>query len=110
MTDRHALERALREAGVPEAYYWIEGVHEPAPTPPDFVYLRTRPGGAGDGSTGDGGTGGGAGDGGAGGTGRVGGGTTVWETGVYERGAHEAVATHDTEAGACAHLRALLGV
>ncbi|MFD8973528.1 MULTISPECIES: hypothetical protein [Streptomyces] len=85
MTDRHALERALREAGVPAAYYWIEGVHEPAPTPPDFVYLRTRPGGAG-------------------------GGTAPWETGVYERGVHEPVATHDTEAEACAHLRTLLGV
>ncbi|MEU7295855.1 hypothetical protein AB0A76_21990 [Streptomyces exfoliatus] len=80
MTDRRALERALREAGVPEAYYWIEGVHEPAPTPPDFVYLRTRPDGAG------------------------------WETGVYERGGYEPVAAHDTEAGACAHLRTLLGV
>ncbi|MER5206347.1 hypothetical protein [Streptomyces sp. NPDC002825] len=80
MTDRHALERALREAGVPDAYYWIEGVHEPAPTPPDFAYLRTRPDGPG------------------------------WETGVYERGAYEPVATHDTEASACAHLRALLGV
>ncbi|MFE4618404.1 hypothetical protein ACFRJ7_20120 [Streptomyces sp. NPDC056747] len=85
MTDRHALERALREAGVPAAYYWIEGVHEPAPTPPDFVYLRKRPGGAG-------------------------GGTAPWETGVYERGVHEPVATHDTEAEACAHLRTLLGV
>ncbi|MFI6421219.1 hypothetical protein ACIBG6_27890 [Streptomyces sp. NPDC050842] len=84
MTNRHALARALREAGVPEAYYWIEGVHEPAPTPPDFVYLRTRPGGAGDG-------------------------TTVWETGVYERGTHEPVATHTTEAEACTHLRTLLG-
>ncbi|MEF9886116.1 hypothetical protein [Streptomyces sp. P9-A4] len=81
MTDRRALDRALREAGVPGAYYWIEGVHEPAPTPPDFVYLRTGPGGPG-----------------------------TWETGVYERGAYEPVATHATEAEACAHLRALAGV
>ncbi|MFE9743243.1 hypothetical protein [Streptomyces sp. NPDC006477] len=79
MTDRRALDRALREAGAPEAYYWIEGVHEPAPTPPDFVYLRTDPAGGG------------------------------WETGVYERGAYEPVATHATEAEACAHLRSLLG-
>ncbi|MEV4430534.1 hypothetical protein ACN9M0_28945 [Streptomyces sp. R-07] len=88
MTDRRTLARALREAGVPAAYYWIEGVHEPAPTPPDFVYLRTRPGAGG------------------GGEGGVGG----WETGVYERGAYEPVATHATEAEACAHLRSLLGV
>ncbi|MFD3724048.1 hypothetical protein [Streptomyces sp. NPDC058671] len=79
MTDRRALERALREAGVPDAYYWIEGVHEPAPTPPDFVYLRTGPDGDG------------------------------WETGVYERGGYEPVATHPTEAAACVHLRGLLG-
>ncbi|WP_405858880.1 hypothetical protein OG361_31380 [Streptomyces sp. NBC_00090] len=101
MTDRHTLERALREAGVPEAYYWIEGVHEPTPTPPDFVYLRTRPGGPADRPVG-GPTGGAAG-------GATEGGTT-WETGVYERGAHEPVATHDSEAGACDHLRTLLGV
>lgn len=63
---------------MPAAYYWIEGVHEPAPTPPDFVYLRR--------------------------------GADGWETGVYERGAYEPVATHDTEAAACAHLRGLLGV
>ncbi|MBW5480996.1 hypothetical protein GPJ59_03590 [Streptomyces bambusae] len=74
------LERALREAGVPAEHYWIEGVHEPAPTPPDFAYLRARPGGGG------------------------------WETGVFEQGAYEPVAAHDTEAGACAHLRSLLGV
>ncbi|MEU9298790.1 hypothetical protein [Streptomyces sp. NPDC048266] len=79
MTDRRALDQALREAGAPEAYYWIEGVHEPAPTPPDFVYLRTDPAGGG------------------------------WEIGVYERGAYEPVATHATEAEACAHLRSLLG-
>lgn len=78
MTDRQALERALRETGVPAAYYWIEGVHEPTPTPPDFVYLRRA--------------------------------TEGWETGVYERGTYEPVATHTTEADACAHLRGLLGV
>lgn len=113
MTDRHALERALREAGVPDAYYWIEGVHEPTPTPPDFVYLRTRPGGPVDGPV-DGparGPSGGPTDGATEGAadGPAEGGTT-WETGVYERGAHEPVATHDSEAGACAHLRTLLGV
>ncbi|MFC5805003.1 hypothetical protein [Streptomyces formicae] len=80
MRDRQSLERVLREAGVPDEHYWIEGVHEPAPTPPDFVYLRARPGGDG------------------------------WETGVYERGTYEPVADHATEAGACAHFRALLGV
>ncbi|MCX5393955.1 hypothetical protein [Streptomyces sp. NBC_00094] len=85
MTDRHTLERALREAGVPDAYYWIEGVHEPAPTPPDFAYLRMRPSETGEAAT-------------------------TWETGVYERGAHDPVATHATEAEACAHLRTLLGV
>ncbi|MET9604963.1 hypothetical protein ABZZ17_07810 [Streptomyces sp. NPDC006512] len=79
MSDRRALGRALAEAGVPAGHYWIEGVHEPAPTPPDFAYLRARPGGG-------------------------------WETGVYERGAYEPVAEHATEAGACAHLRGLLGV
>ncbi|MER7463134.1 hypothetical protein [Streptomyces sp. NPDC097981] len=79
MNERQVLERALREAGVPDGYYRIEGVHEPAPPPPDFVYLRTRPGGG-------------------------------WETGVFERGVHEPVAEHTTESGACAHLRALLGV
>lgn len=79
MSDRHILDRALRAAGVPGGHYWIEGVHEPAPTPPDFVYLRARPEGG-------------------------------WVTGVYERGAYEPVAEHATEAGACAHLRVLLGV
>ncbi|QCX81684.1 hypothetical protein C9F11_40520 [Streptomyces sp. YIM 121038] len=38
--DVHALRSALRAAGVADGYYWIEGVHEPAPTPPDFAYLR----------------------------------------------------------------------
>ncbi|MGW5848945.1 hypothetical protein ACWFQ8_13510 [Streptomyces sp. NPDC055254] len=43
MRRRQELERALREAGVPAGHYWIEGVHEPAPPPPDFVYLRALP-------------------------------------------------------------------
>ncbi|WP_228044752.1 hypothetical protein [Streptomyces ferrugineus] len=30
---------------MPSEHYWIEGVHEPTPTPPDFVYLRARPDG-----------------------------------------------------------------
>ncbi|MFI8933913.1 hypothetical protein ACIG3E_40365 [Streptomyces sp. NPDC053474] len=38
--DVHALRSALRAADVADGYYWIEGVHEPAPTPPDFAYLR----------------------------------------------------------------------
>ncbi|GGV30014.1 hypothetical protein [Streptomyces spectabilis] len=38
--DVHALRSALRASGVPDGYHWIEGVHEPVPTPPDFVYLR----------------------------------------------------------------------
>ncbi|MDX2680551.1 hypothetical protein [Streptomyces soliscabiei] len=79
MSHRQTLDRALQEAGVPPEHYWIEAVHEPTPTPPDFVYLRTLPGGR-------------------------------WETGVFERGVHEPVATHPTEAAACAHLRTLLGV
>ncbi|WP_254705738.1 hypothetical protein [Streptomyces vilmorinianum] len=78
VTDRQNLARALQEAGVPAEHYWIEGAHEPAPTPPDFVYLRSLEGGR-------------------------------WEVGVYERGAYEPVATHATEAAACAHLRTLIG-
>lgn len=77
MRQRQELGRALREAGLPDQGYWIEGVHEPAPTPPDFVYLRSVPDGGG------------------------------WETGVYERGVHHPVGRHRTEAAACAHLRAL---
>ncbi|OEV03887.1 hypothetical protein [Streptomyces oceani] len=45
MKHRRILERALRDAGVPDEHYWIEGVHEPVPTPPDFLYLRSLPGG-----------------------------------------------------------------
>ncbi|MET9925895.1 MULTISPECIES: hypothetical protein [unclassified Streptomyces] len=38
--DRQALHAALVEAKIPGGYYRIEGVHEPAPTPPDFLFLR----------------------------------------------------------------------
>ncbi|WNF25433.1 hypothetical protein RI138_00685 [Streptomyces sp. C11-1] len=38
--DRRALHAALVEARIPGGYYWIEGVHEPAPTPPDFLFVR----------------------------------------------------------------------
>jgi hypothetical protein len=43
--DRHALEHALRQAAVPPTHYWIEGVHEPSPTPTDFLYVREDAGG-----------------------------------------------------------------
>lgn len=42
--DREALHRALREAGVAEGYYRIEGLHEPAPAPVDYLFLRHRAG------------------------------------------------------------------
>jgi hypothetical protein len=29
---------------VPPTHYWIEGVHEPSPTPTDFLCLREDPG------------------------------------------------------------------
>lgn len=29
-----------------DGYYRIEGVHEPVPTPPDFLFLRKGPDGA----------------------------------------------------------------
>ncbi|MFD4179186.1 hypothetical protein [Streptomyces anulatus] len=38
--DRRALNAALVEARIPGGYYWIEGVHEPVPTPPDFLFVR----------------------------------------------------------------------
>ncbi|MEV5599357.1 hypothetical protein [Streptomyces sp. NPDC052496] len=38
--DRHATRAALRAAGVADSHYRIEGVHEPVPTPPDFLFLR----------------------------------------------------------------------
>lgn len=43
--DRRELRDALRAAGVADGYYRIEGVHEPAPTPTDFLFLRQVPGG-----------------------------------------------------------------
>ncbi|OEJ28402.1 hypothetical protein AR457_31975 [Streptomyces agglomeratus] len=77
--DRHELLAALSAAGVPDGYYRIEGVHEPAPTPPDFVYLARSRDERG-----------------------------AWETGVYERGAYEAVTRHASESEACAELLRLL--
>ncbi|MFJ7995776.1 hypothetical protein ACIQ7D_01135 [Streptomyces sp. NPDC096310] len=44
--DRHALRAALSAAGVPDGYYRIEGVHEPAPTPVDFLFVRRTADGA----------------------------------------------------------------
>ncbi|WP_055544166.1 hypothetical protein [Streptomyces kanamyceticus] len=44
--DVRELRAALRAAHVAHGYYWIEGVHEPVPTPPDFWYLRRVEGGA----------------------------------------------------------------
>lgn len=44
--DRLALRAALIAAGVPDGHYRIEGVHEPAPTPPDFLFLRRSRDGA----------------------------------------------------------------
>lgn len=38
--DRRALHTALVEARIPGGYYRIEGVHEPVPTPPDFLFVR----------------------------------------------------------------------
>ncbi|MFF2650101.1 hypothetical protein [Streptomyces sp. NPDC058045] len=43
--DRAALLTTLRRAGVPDGHYFIEGVHQPAPTPPDFAFLRRSAGG-----------------------------------------------------------------
>lgn len=80
--DRRALRTALRAAGVADGHYVIEGVHEPAPLPPDFLYLRRTPGGLPDGG--------------------------AWETGAYERGTYEPIARHADEPTACAHLLRLL--
>ncbi|WEV29474.1 hypothetical protein OYE22_32990 [Streptomyces sp. 71268] len=38
--DRRALREALRAARVSDDHYWIEGVHEPVPTPVDHLFLR----------------------------------------------------------------------
>ncbi|MEU1123358.1 hypothetical protein ABZ371_07190 [Streptomyces sp. NPDC005899] len=37
---RPELRAVLEAAGVADGYYRIEGVHEPVPTPPDFLFLR----------------------------------------------------------------------
>ncbi|MEV0322907.1 hypothetical protein ACIBKX_15260 [Streptomyces sp. NPDC050658] len=76
--DISGLPAALRAAGVADGYYWIEGVHEPVPTPPDFVYLRRTAGGG------------------------------AWETGTYERGTYAPLARYTDEAAACAALLRLL--
>ncbi|AXG81172.1 hypothetical protein [Streptomyces paludis] len=76
--DRYALRAALSDAGVPDGYYRIEQVHEPVPTPPDFLFLREAEHGG------------------------------TWETGVYERGVYETIARHPSEEAACAHLLRLL--
>ncbi len=80
--NRHELRSALRAAGVADGYYRIEGIHEPAPVPTDFLFLRKAPDGARE--------------------------TGAWETGVYERGAHQVIARHPSEPEACAHLLRLL--
>ncbi|MGW7053950.1 hypothetical protein [Streptomyces sp. NPDC054887] len=77
--DRHELRAALGAAGVPDGCFRIEGVHEPVPTPPDFLWLRKS-------READG----------------------AWETGVYERGVYETLSRHASEAGACTHLLRLL--
>ncbi|MFF8784313.1 hypothetical protein [Streptomyces sp. NPDC015125] len=84
--DRHELHAALNAAGVADGYYRIEGVHEPAPTPPDFLFLRRARDGAWETGAWDG----------------------SWETGVYERGAYQVISRHPTEEAACAHLLRLL--
>lgn len=43
--ERQELRAALAGAGVPDGYYRIEGVHEPAPTPTDFLFVRRAPDG-----------------------------------------------------------------
>lgn len=45
-TDRWQLRAALVAAGVADGYYRIEGVHEPVPTPTDFLFLRRARDGA----------------------------------------------------------------
>ncbi|MEU3184782.1 hypothetical protein ABZ707_11335 [Streptomyces sp. NPDC006923] len=44
--DRLELRAALIAAGVADGYYRIQGIHEPVPTPPDFLFLRRTPEGA----------------------------------------------------------------
>lgn len=76
--DARELPAALRDAGVADGYYWIEGVHEPSPTPPDFVYLRRVEE------------------------------DETWESGTYERGTRHPLARHADEGEACAQLLRLL--
>ncbi len=78
--DRRELRRQLVEAGVPDGVYQIAGVHQPAPPPPDFLYLRP--------------------------TGR--GRSRRWEGGVYERGAYQAGAWFGSEDEACRWMLSLL--
>ncbi|MDN3295169.1 hypothetical protein QWM81_14105 [Streptomyces ficellus] len=77
--NRRALHAALRARGVADGHYFIEGVHEPRPLPPDFLYVRRAPHAPG-----------------------------VWEAGAYERGVWEAVTHRSDEAEACADLLRLL--
>ncbi|MFE4336888.1 hypothetical protein ACFRQM_48500 [Streptomyces sp. NPDC056831] len=44
--ERRELHAVLSEAGVADGYYRIEGVHEPVPTPTDFLFLRQASDGA----------------------------------------------------------------
>lgn len=77
--DRAALHTALRAAGVPDGYYYVEGEHEPTPLPVDFCYLRRSPESP-----------------------------AQWETGIYERGAWTPDPPHPTEPAACLRLFRLL--
>ncbi|MEO3973699.1 hypothetical protein [Streptomyces sp. CAU 1734] len=43
--NRRELGLAPRRAAVPETYHWIETVHEPSPTPPDFLCPSSGPDG-----------------------------------------------------------------
>lgn len=43
--NRREVRAALSAAGVADGYYRIEGVHEPVPTPSDFLFLRQGPDG-----------------------------------------------------------------
>lgn len=77
--NRRALCTALRAAGVRDGHYHVEGVHEPAPPPTDFLSLRRSPTAAG-----------------------------RWEVGACERGRWETISRHLREEDACAHLFQLL--
>lgn len=81
--DAQELASALRQAGVADGYYWIEGVHEPTPAPPDFAYLRRERAGERE---------------------KEG----AWEVGVHERGQDHPVARGLAEPEACGRLLSLL--